>query len=156
MPTVHLLARAVVRKDNCVLVVQADGQSHTFLPGGHREPGERLAFCLRRELREELGVKADVERYLGGVEHSWMREGKWQYEINHCFSVAIPDLFADSAPPAQEDHLSFAWVPVRHLEAVALEPAPLRHLLAPAGEEKTPWWSSTLDEDAREMSRMRR
>lgn len=141
----HLLARAVIRKDNHVLVVQAEGQPHTFLPGGHREAREGMEACLRRELHEELGVNAAVGAYLGSVEHRWDRDGERQYELNHCFAVSAPSLTADAAPPAREDYLSFAWAPVDRLAEAALEPAPLRALIAapPSQEEKT-WWASTL------------
>lgn len=144
MPATHLLSRAVVQDEEQVLVVQADGQSHTFLPGGHREAGEGLVVCLRRELREELGVQAEVGRYLGGVEHQWSRDGERQYEINHCFSVTIPALAAETAPRAQEEYLSFGWVPVDRLGAVSLQPAPLRALLATDPETNAPWWASTI------------
>lgn len=144
MPTRHLLARAVIRDADHVLVVQADGQSHTFLPGGHREPDEGLTACLRRELREELGVEAHIETYLGGVEHRWRRDGERQYELNHCFSVAAPTLAADRTPQAKESYLSFAWAPVDRLGEAALEPAPLRTLLAGGPSPDAPWWASTL------------
>lgn len=144
MPAVHLLSRAVVRDDDRVLVVQAEGQPHTFLPGGHRKAGEGLEACLRRELREELGVEAEVGRYLGGVEHQWTLDGARQYEINHCFSVTIPALTPDTSPRAQEDYLSFDWVPVDRLDAASLQPAPLRTLLAGDSETNSPWWASTV------------
>ena len=146
MATTHLLARAVIRDDERVLVVRASGRSHTFLPGGHREAGEGMAECLRRELHEELGVRARVGPYLGGIEHRWTRNGEPQYEINHCFSVTVPDLPPEGSPTACEDHLSFAWVAVDRLEAVALQPAPLRDLLRTDAGTGTPWWASTLDE----------
>lgn len=147
MPTTHLLARAVIRDGDHVLVVQADGQSHTFLPGGHREEGEGVEECLRRELAEELGVQARVRAYLGGVEHRWRHNGEPQYEINHCFSVAVPSLTAEVTPAAEEEFLSFVWVPVDQLGDVSLEPAPLRTLLADESAPKTPWWASTLTQD---------
>jgi len=142
MPTPHLLTRAVIWDDNHVLVVRAEGQSHTFLPGGHRETNEGLEEGLRRELREELGVEARIGRYRGVVEHRWTRDGERQYELNHCFSVSVPHLTADRTPQAQEAFLSFAWAPVDRLAEVALEPAPLRSLLADGPE--APWWASTL------------
>jgi len=150
MPTVHLLSRAVIRDDGHVLVVRAEGQPHTFLPGGHREGQEGLKACLRRELREELGVRAEIGRYLGGVEHQWAREGAPQYEINHCFAVAVPSLGLDTPPTAQEDYLSFAWAPVDRLDAVSLQPAPLRPLLAEGPSRTRPWWASTVSADAPE------
>jgi ADP-ribose pyrophosphatase YjhB (NUDIX family) len=149
MPTTHLLARAVIRDADRVLVVQADGQPHTFLPGGHREAGEGMEACLRRELREELDVQARVGRYLGGVEHRWRRDGERQYELNHCFSVAVPSLTAAQTPQAQEPYLSFDWVLVDRLAEAALEPAPLRSLLANGPETETPWWASTLAREGR-------
>ncbi|MFB6279287.1 MAG: NUDIX domain-containing protein [Salinibacter sp.] len=66
MATRHILARAVIRDEGQVLVVRAKGQSHTFLPGGHREDGEGLEHCLHRELDEELGVQAQINAYRGG------------------------------------------------------------------------------------------
>lgn len=149
MPTFHLLARAVIRDDDQVLVVQAEGQSHTFLPGGHREGGEGLESCLRRELREELGVEAHVGSYRGVVEHQWMRDGERQYELNHCFSVTAPSLAAARPPQAQEAYLSFAWVRVDRLAKAALEPAPLRSLLQANPDAETPWWASTLEQGPR-------
>lgn len=144
MPVTHLLARAVVRDDDHVLVVQSNGQSHTFLPGGHREAGEGLEACLRRELREELGVRAHVGDYLGAIEHQWWRNGEQQYEINHCFSTTIPSLEAPTIPSSREEYLTFSWVRTDRLDAVALEPAPLRHLLDEHATSGTPWWRSTL------------
>lgn len=150
MPTTHLLARAVLRESGHVLLVRAQDQSHTFLPGGHVENGEGLAACLRRELREELGVTASVGRYRGAVEHRWRRDGEPQYELNHCFAVEAPTLTADEAPDAREDYLTFGWVPADEtaLAEADLQPAPLRPLLA--GDELTasPWWASTLEETA--------
>lgn len=150
MPTTHLLARAVVRDAGHVLLVRADGQSHTFLPGGHVEAGEGLAVCLRRELREELGVTASVGRYRGAVEHRWRRNGTPQYELNHCFAVKAPALTADEAPDAREGYLTFGWVPAKRnaLAEVDLQPTPLRRLLASDESTATPWWASTLDKTA--------
>lgn len=153
MPTSHLLARAVIRDGDHVLVAQADGQPHTFLPGGHREAGEGLEACLRRELHEELGVEARVGPYRGAVEHRWQRDGEWQYELNHCFSVTVPTLTPDRTPQSREAFLSFAWAPVDRLAQVTLEPAPLRSLLTGDLDAEAPWWASTLEPDAPDWSR---
>ncbi|MFP4228928.1 MAG: NUDIX domain-containing protein, partial [Salinivenus sp.] len=141
------LARAVIRRGDHVLFVRADGHAHTFLPGGHVEDGEGLTGCLRRELREELGVESRVGRYLGAVEHQWRRNDTPQYEINHCFAVDVPALDAATDPPAQEAYLSFEWARRDALEEAALQPPPLRHLLADP-EAHAPWWASTLNSPA--------
>jgi len=148
MSTIHLLARAVIRDDGCVLLVQAQGQPHVFLPGGHVEGGEGMTECLRRELHEELGVTTTVGPYRGTVEHRWWRDDNRQYELNHCFTVDAPTLSADIAPDAREGYLTFGWVPAKQkaLADVDLQPAPLRHLLS-TDLTTTPWWASTLDDE---------
>ena len=40
-------------------------------PGGKREPGESLEDCLRREIREELGVEIQVGARITSVEHAY-------------------------------------------------------------------------------------
>src|SRR3990170_3403918 len=40
-------------------------------PGGKRERGESLEACLRRELREELGVAVRVGREVGAIDHAY-------------------------------------------------------------------------------------
>jgi len=147
MVVTHLLARAVIWRNNRVLLVRAEGQNHTFLPGGHVEDGEGLEACLRRELREELGIESTVKRYLGTVEHRWTRDGTPQYELNHCFAVEAPALNGNAAPPAREGYLSFKWAAVDALDAAALQPAPLRSLLTPPFTA-SPWWASTLGDPA--------
>lgn len=147
MPTTHLLARAILRDAGRVLLVQADGQPHTFLPGGHVEDGEGLVACLRRELWEELGVEATVDRYRGTVEHRWRRDDTRQYELNHCFAVEAPALRAEAAPSAREEYLTFGWVPLSEdaLAEVDLQPAPLRQLLGTGPADGASWWATTID-----------
>ncbi|MBM4312969.1 MAG: A/G-specific adenine glycosylase [Deltaproteobacteria bacterium] len=40
-------------------------------PGGKLEPGEKLEDCLRREIREELGIVVEVQTLLTSVEHAY-------------------------------------------------------------------------------------
>jgi 8-oxo-dGTP diphosphatase len=138
---VHILARAVIfNRRGEVLLAQADGQSHTFLPGGHAEPPESLSEALARELREELGVACRVGAYLGAVEWQWPESAPTDYEVNHLFRVE-----ADVAerPVALESHLRFFWQPAGRLAEAVLHPAPLRDLIPRylAGDRSV-WWSS--------------
>jgi len=141
---VEVLARAVIVRGGRFLVAHGNGAGHTYLPGGHAEAGEGLRGCLARELREELGVKARVGRYLGAIEHGWTDADGHHEEVSHFFLTQAPGL---SDPPASmERHLEFLWLPVRDLARRDLEPAPLRaHLASWARGRRGGWWSSTIE-----------
>lgn len=141
-PPLHILARAVIRRGDDILLAQANGSPNTFLPGGHLEPGESLPHSLKRELWEEFGLEAEVGMYMGLVEHSWDQANVTNYELNHLFEVSLPTLAPGKVPLAQEAHLTFFWADVGELSAQGLEPYPLRHLLKDGSA--SPLWNTTL------------
>jgi 8-oxo-dGTP diphosphatase len=148
---VHLLARAVVLRASAngmsVLLAQQIGASHTFLPGGHIEPGEGLPWTLIRELDEELGVTIRVVAYLGAVEHQWPEAEPSHYEVNHVFLAELRDPAA--VLTSREPHLRFFWCPVAALAEHRLSPTPLQHLIAQhAAGDRGVWWATTLPEPA--------
>ena len=57
-------AIGIIERNGCVLITQRRRDAHAGglweFPGGKRRPGESEAACLRRELREELGVAVRV------------------------------------------------------------------------------------------------
>ncbi len=60
-----------LRAGNVLLCRKKHSTSLLILPGGCLEPGESIAQCLDRELREELGdVRVCGPRYLGTYEHA--------------------------------------------------------------------------------------
>lgn len=65
----------VIWHDGCVLLAQRRpggllGGLWEF-PGGKQEPGETLEDCLRRELREELGIEVEVGPLLLTLAHAY-------------------------------------------------------------------------------------
>ena len=54
---IRVIAAAVVDRGRLLLVSKRAAPDVYFLPGGKPEPGESPLACLRRELREELGVE---------------------------------------------------------------------------------------------------
>jgi 8-oxo-dGTP diphosphatase len=149
----HLLARAVLLRQSAagvsVLLTQEIGTSHTFLPGGHADPGEGLTTALVRELDEELGLSVTVRAYLGAVEHQWPAAVPAHYEVNHVFLVeSTGDARLPDAPVSRESHLRFLWRPVDALAAYHLQPTPLQQLLTQyVAGDTTAWWASTLPTD---------
>ena len=68
--TVGVVALVRDHKDNILLL------RHTYrlarpwgLPGGGLKPGESLEECLRRELREEIGMEVEIEGLLSAAAH---------------------------------------------------------------------------------------
>jgi 8-oxo-dGTP diphosphatase len=57
---------AVIRDDagRVLLICRGDGRGWS-VPGGFMEPGEQLADCLVREVREETGLEVEVLRLVG-------------------------------------------------------------------------------------------
>lgn len=67
---------AVLLDQNRVLAAQRSEQmSHPGLwefPGGKIEAGETAEACLRREIREELGLEIQITQALSVVEHRYL------------------------------------------------------------------------------------
>jgi A/G-specific adenine glycosylase len=72
----HNVAAGIIwNEDGQVLIAQRplDGLLGGLweFPGGKQEPGESLPDCLRRELREELGIEVDVGDLFTVVQHGF-------------------------------------------------------------------------------------
>jgi 8-oxo-dGTP diphosphatase len=69
------VSAGILLRDGLVLACQRPAdQSHPGkweFPGGKREAGETMAECLRRELREELGIEAEVGAELWQSTHTY-------------------------------------------------------------------------------------
>jgi 8-oxo-dGTP pyrophosphatase MutT (NUDIX family) len=126
---IEVLVRGVYVVRGHLLVCQSKGAANTYLPGGHVEFRERAAAGLAREIKEELGVRAVVGRFLGAVEHTFRQQGQRHCEVNLVFQMTLPALQPDREPPALEHWIGFTWVPLSRIRTVHLEPWPLRTLI---------------------------
>ena len=96
-------------------------------PGGKREPGESWEACVRRELREELGVSVRALRPLLTLSHRYAD----RLVIFRIFRCAI----ARGTPKPREAN-ALRWVPSSRLTRYRFPPAnrPLiRRLVASPG-----------------------
>lgn len=104
---------AIILRDGQILITQRSAQMPHPLkwefPGGKVKEGESVEECIRREIREELGLQVEVERLLPSVRHSY-----GSYPI-----VLIPLV---CTPKAGEvvlaEHRAFQWIPLERLEEV--------------------------------------
>ena len=70
--TVRVAAGVIVRDSRVLVCRRLSSDRHPGkweFPGGKAEPGEGIDTCLRRELREELGVEALPGHELGRSRH---------------------------------------------------------------------------------------
>lgn len=143
----HLLGRAVIRFQGRILIAREKGSTFTFLPGGHVEIGESVPDCIRRELREEMGMNSLIENYLGAVEHQWCSHDTHHFEINHLFAATLEGITSFGDVESKEDHLEFFWVDPSELVLQNLKPEPLALILSqPAIPDAPAIWASTLEQ----------
>ena len=67
------------------------------LPGGFIDPGETPENALKRELREELGLKVKSMRYLGSAPNEYLFSGMTVFTLDLAFLV-IPESLEELHP----------------------------------------------------------
>jgi mutator protein MutT len=118
-----VVAAAVVERGDEVLVTRRLRGTHLEglweFPGGKCEPGETLAACLEREMREELGVAVTVGSCLLETTHAYPSK---TVEL-HFFACR---LLGDPVPQLGQE---MRWLARTHLDATEF-PAADRALIA--------------------------
>jgi 8-oxo-dGTP diphosphatase len=115
--TAILVAAAVIERDGHVLITRRQAgvhlAGHWEFPGGKCEPGEPLADCLRRELHEELNVRAIVGVTLLTTTHTYPDR---QVTL-HFFQC---DLVGEPEPQLGQE---MRWAPRHQLQELTFPPA---------------------------------
>ena len=122
----EICARALIETDGKILVCQAKGKGHFFLPGGHVEFGETAFEALARELDEELGVSIKRAEYIGTTENIYQDDEAYHHEYNLVFHVELKTVNHVS----REDHISFALLDREEFKKTPVLPLALKdHIL---------------------------
>jgi 8-oxo-dGTP diphosphatase len=73
--TAQKVAAAVIEKDGKILIARRkQGDTHSGkweFPGGKLDPGETPEACLKRELREELGIETEAGPFLCSIRFAY-------------------------------------------------------------------------------------
>jgi ADP-ribose pyrophosphatase YjhB (NUDIX family) len=127
----------VAIQDGRVLLQGEEHRRSWTLPGGGLELMEHAVDGLTREMREELGVAARVERLLWVVESFWTEERRAYHEIGFHFLMTLPP--EPRLHPAEGSFqgyeiynglpIIFEWFPVEAVADLPLYPLFLRHAL---------------------------
>jgi mutator protein MutT len=117
------VAAGLVFRGGQLLITKRRQQDHLGglweFPGGKRHSGESFEQCLRRELREELGIVVEVKDLLETITHEYSEK-----------TVHLKFFLCDwlcNEPQAVECD-DFAWVSFDELEAYAFPAADARLL----------------------------
>ncbi len=74
-PHIEVAAAIILNQQDHILISQRGGDSHLSgyweFPGGKREEHETFEDCLLREIREELNVEIEVERFFETVQYEY-------------------------------------------------------------------------------------
>ena len=125
MAEIELIARALIQRDDEILLAHKIGEPNTFLPGGHIEYGEYTDIALKRELKEELGIEAEILEFVGTHEYQFKEEnGREHHEINFIYHAETPEPIQ-----SKESHLEFQWCPVEKITEKTLLPEALPELI---------------------------
>ncbi len=106
---------AVIRRNGRILIAQRPfggrlGGLWEF-PGGKVEQNETLARCLRREIKEELGFRIKVGKFITSIDHAYTH-----FKITlHAFECTVV-----SGQPRKLGVEDFKWVRMSELKQVRL------------------------------------
>lgn len=109
---IELISRAIVIERGRILACQRRGTDYWALPGGHFEWGESAEKALRREVREECGVKSMVSRLWVIHENRFGRGQRATHEIVFAFHVKLRDTAFLKRPRSLEKKLTMRWLPI--------------------------------------------
>ncbi|MGH3231458.1 MAG: NUDIX hydrolase [Streptosporangiaceae bacterium] len=123
----------VVRKGTVLLVHRINGGTDDWvLPGGTPRPGESMAACASREVREETGLDVSPDRVAFVLEVVGPESGPRTVDI--VFSATDPA--PDRLPEQRERGLTPAFVPVDDIHELDLRPPLAGHLRAMLGRRR--------------------
>ena len=119
-------ATALIVKDNRLLVVEDEDGFYTI--GGAIQVDEATEDAVVREVREELGVKAQAGQLAFVVENRFEQAGVHYHNIEFHYLV---DLLERAPLTMQEDakQLPCRWIALDDLQTVDLKPAFLKTAL---------------------------
>jgi 8-oxo-dGTP pyrophosphatase MutT (NUDIX family) len=138
LPPLDLITsvRAVVLRDETVLVIREPSSRYHILPGGRREAGETLLQTLRREVLEETGWALNEPALLGfrHYQHLGPEIAGFIYpDFFQAIYTASAQLFQKEAMIFDEYVHSSEFLPFADVRALALVPGEHLYLDAVLG-----------------------
>ncbi len=141
MKKIEIISRAVIIKEEDILVCQEKNSNYYFLPGGHVEFGEFSKEALLRELQEELFINVSDTDIIGVVENQYSTRGEDRQEINFIYKIDYSDINIKS----KEEHIDFYFLPINSLEKEDVRPKDLKEAIIKWNKDKKFFNIKTID-----------
>lgn len=118
---------SIIISDNHLLV-EKYGEDSFMLPGGHVEINETSKQAIKRELKEELSMDIEVDKFIGLIENFFINI---KNEKTHCLdffykcSIKVDnynDIETDEIDHGEHKHHIYKWLKVDELESYNLKP----------------------------------
>lgn len=135
--TIRSAARAIIIKDNSVLMVQMQNDDGEFfiLPGGGQLHGETLVQAVERECMEELGIVISAGRLVYtreyiGKNHQFDKRHDDFHQIEHVFLCEIlNDDLLGKGEEIDKKQTGYRWIKLNELSEYKILPSRIKTLL---------------------------
>lgn len=133
-----LIVRAVMLKEDKILLCRKKIEDYYFFPGGHVEFAEKAEAAVARELAEETNIRPSDVTYIGTVENLIAESGEKIHEINLVFEAETPEKEIKST----EEHLDFHWIKIGKMHEEKILPIVLKERVIRWIEDRQCFWGS--------------
>ena len=84
----HAVKCILVKEQQLLLVKQVkDNDDLWIFPGGKLDEGESPADCVKREMKEELGIDVEIVEKIGEIDNTW----QGRRDLLNCFVCRVKD-----------------------------------------------------------------
>jgi 8-oxo-dGTP diphosphatase len=140
----EVISRALIKKDDKILLCRSITRDYYFFPGGHVELGEISSDALVREMREERGSNIKNLKFIGLIENIYKEKENTKYEINIVFDAEEENDEIETI--TKEDHIEFEFMTIEEVKEADIRPVPLKEKIIEYIEKKEVFWK-TIKED---------
>ena len=152
IPPIRNAVRALIRRDNHILLLRKDGyaQGERYaLPGGGQDIGESLEQALHRECLEEIGTRVEIHDLVFVADYFKPRDtnpGSTRHLVEFLFTCTVPgDYVPKSGHHPDKHQVEVVWAGLGELAAMPLNPRALTPYLAKAGKTSGTVYLGTID-----------